>query len=186
MRGTPGSTPDASSKMNSIVEAYPSEDGTQIRIQRNDSLSGGSENDREVELINSAPTSTQNSVNVNNIIKPSEGSLQVSSLETDAIETSLGGRNSVTDTVHSWSALPGSNPRATYPEYGLNKPSKKTDPHTILAQARQNCEMRTAAEESDRSEAAACNGYTLPGTSEAGTKAKIDLRAGGVNMITNL
>ena len=55
---------------------------------------------------------------------------------------SLGGRNSATDTGHSWSALPGSNPQASFPEHGLSKTDRKTtaDPQPILVQAKENCD----------------------------------------------
>ena len=186
-RGTPGSTPDASSRMNSIVENYSKEDDTQILLQRNESLSGGSDNDREVEFIISTSTAATNSPN-SNLKQSLQGLLVAPSNreEEHAIDTSLGGRNSVTDTVQSWSAVAGSNPRSSYPDYGLPKTDRKTttDPNIILAQAKQNSENRPNALPSVGDPTV--NAYTLPGTSEAGTKARIDLRTGGISMITNL
>ena len=191
VRGTPGSTPGASSKMNSIIEGYPIEESSQLLLQRNDSLSGGSENDREVEFINSTSATTPNSPNLNcSGLKQTPGSTSELQLPRthdagSVIDTSLGGRNSATDTVHSWSAFPGSNPRASFPEYGLSKTDRKTtaDPQVILAQAKQNCDALNGGLDASGS---STNAYTLPGTSETGTKARIDLRTGGISMITNL
>ena len=95
------------------------------------------------------------------------------------IDTSLGGRNNATDTVHSWSAFPGSNPRAPFPEYGLSKTDRKTtaDPQVILAEVKENCDaLHNGGLDSS---GPSTNAYTT------NTEARINLHTGGISMITN-
>lgn len=179
--------------------SLPEQDADQSQTNRNNSLSGRSENDHEVELINSASLSAQSMPNQNPIcLKNSENShpndLPTSTHDIDdncsVIDTSIGGSISVSDTISSWSGVPGSNPRASYPAYGLQNPNRKknVDPQLILEQARLNngVHRNNEAALKARVDKTAGSTYTLPGTTEAGTKARIDLVSGGVNMITNL
>ena len=178
-----GSTPEGGSKMNTLLEVRET-------CQRNNSLSGRSDNDEEVEMINCTPSVHPPTINhTTTIQQPSN----VQNIPVDnVIEASSSGRISASDTVHSWSALPGSNPRSKFPHYGHNKLSRKTttDPQLILAQARRNCDVQRSVDDvregTSDNQRTVSSVYTLPGTSEAGTKAKIDLRSGGINMITNL
>ena len=172
--------------------SFPEQETTQPLLHRNSSLSGKSDNDREVELINSASASAPvlSSKTFSCIIQNTKPACNDFDETSSVIETSIGGTISASDTVSSWSAVPGSNPRAIFPSYGVKNLDKKkiTNPQEILEQARLNCAIQRNADlpQSSRTEKTGDNGYTLPGTTEAGTKARIDLLSGGVNMITNL
>lgn len=131
----------------------------------------------------------------------------------EMINTECGGRMSVAESVTSWCAHPGSNPRASSSSYGRSKSynhKKTSDPQVILANARRNhveqlqkntppyCnnegESRSSSpsrksygsDQSQKQNSTKNYTYTLPGTAATGTKAKIDLKSGGISMITNL
>lgn len=102
----------------------------------------------------------------------------------DVIDTARGGRLSLAESVSSWCAHAGSNPRAVNSSYGKhNKGKSKTtaDPKVILANAKMQDSGDTPPQGRSKTYV-----YTLPGTTVAGTKAKIDLKNGGISMITNL
>ena len=103
----------------------------------------------------------------------------------DVIDTACGGRLSVAESVTSWCAHAGSNPRAVNSSYGIGnkgKSKRTADPNVILANAKKRADNGDTPPQG-RSKTYV---YTLPGTAATGTKAKIDLKSGGISMITNL
>ena len=169
--------------------------------RRKNSMSGESdsvsENDREVETINYStaqelvlPTSADAQQGYVTSAMPSPLPL-IESREESVERTPRISDDShnAFDTVKSWSAITGSHLKSSYHENGPSRSTRKStvDPHVIIAQARQKS-IRNSFEScgSGGSEDKPMNGYTLPGTAASGTKARIDLRSGGVSMTTNL
>ncbi|XP_078485419.1 adhesion G protein-coupled receptor L3 isoform X1 [Ciona intestinalis] len=161
-----------------------------------DASDSSSENDREVELLTSAQSSrsvVDHESEITQLYDELAASTsqpqsygQYPSHETEpCLPGDAGDRLSPTGTVSSWAAVPGSNPRSVNPSYGKRNSRKTTtDPKVILANARR----RQESEESRHSDHLEHHNtsYTLPGTAAAGTKARIDLRTGGISMVTNL
>ena len=112
--------------------------------------------------------SSENDLEVEKINRHNEALLSPADSES-MIETSQGGRLSGTDTVTSWAAV---------------KPPKSSSHHHF--EGHQVAQQRHSQHFSQGGSSQLPSSYTLPETSESATKAKIDLRAGGVNMITNL
>lgn len=146
-----------------------------------------SENDKEVQMIisstdNSNPSSPAgHGDNGNYDIEQTSNQNRIAD---DVIDTARGGRLSMAESVTSWCAHAGSNPRAVNSSYGKHnkgKNKKTADPNVILANAKMRENGDTPPQGRSKTYV-----YTLPGTAAAGTKAKIDLKNGGIAMITNL
>nr|XP_039262526.1 adhesion G protein-coupled receptor L3-like isoform X2 [Styela clava] len=170
-----------------------------------------SENDREVERIissthestNSSPAGHGDSGNFEDDDHSADPSTNGQKIHPNVIchgpdgeemiDTACGGRLSVAESVTSWCAHAGSNPRAVNSSYGKNnknKSKKTADPNIIIANAKrqqnENNENNRRNGESVSQPRSKTYVYTLPGTAATGTKAKIDLKSGGISMITNL
>ena len=171
------------------VEMMPPQESLRER-RSSPASSDSSENDREVEIINSSRQTRRHPSSDDYVTSVS--SLQRGPHGDDVIMThAKEGNLSAFDTVKSWSAISGTRLKSAYLANGGVKSNRKStiDPQVILAQARQKHELRSSVESSGSGglkDKTGGIGYTLPGTAAAGTKARIDLRTGGVCMTTNL
>ena len=162
----------------STDQGYDTDSCQQLQFGRHAAASSSNQQRRKENVImtssaNSSRTteddeSSENDLEVEKINRHNEALLSPADSES-MIETSQGGRLSGTDTVTSWAAV---------------KPPKSTSHHHF--DHHQVAQQRHSQHFSQGGSSQLPSSYTLPETSESATKAKIDLRAGGVNMITNL
>ncbi|XP_076812163.1 adhesion G protein-coupled receptor L3-like [Clavelina lepadiformis] len=153
-----------------------------------------SENDLEVEFINSTTPSShiddalvKNAVQSNQNLHHCCNTTELNDSNQNLIDTTQSGRVSASKSVTSLSSV---DPKYALPSCSAKE--TKVDSKEILAHDREQLDTRdsivSAEFVSERKpyDSQQSNCYTLPGTAEAGTKARIDLRTGGISMITNL
>ena len=159
-----------------------------------------SENDREVELIINASSggnldsaglggsSSDILPNPSDSLNANEYCGALGDSYADGIDTATGGCLNAYDTAASWSAVAASDPRLSN--------SHQTSRHVAQNSTKQTASKwlkpdTTTVQPNDENNSQVLKkgdplSYTLPGTAQAGTKARIDLRSGGISMITNL
>ena len=126
-----------------------------------------SENDQEVELINSSTQHRRRATHQTCEVSPSSREFG---------EDDNSGRLNAFDTVTSWTAYSGTRLKEVYlkTKSDIQRGNLKAYPSLNVAQPRNKQEPRREADAS----------FTLPGTSNAGLKTRIDLHNGRISMTT--
>nr|CAB3263481.1 latrophilin-3 [Phallusia mammillata] len=149
-----------------------------------------SENDREVELIIGVTANRsgkpENAAHSSGAADKVTLDRELDDISLDGIDTATGGCVSGCGTVASWSAVPAHDPRVANTKFAAMNNVRRERSNSSHNDLTPSLDARSVDAEAKCTRSNDPCTYTLPGTAQAGTKARIDLRNGGISMITNL